>query len=124
MRPKKPSDRQLAYAQSYWICTYIEQTFGHDKMLAMLEEFRKGREQSDVFPEILGKSLSQFQADFFAWTEKEVSTWGYDEETSAKVKKLTTDAEALVKARKYDDAVKAWQQIVELRPMDALPHQR
>jgi tetratricopeptide (TPR) repeat protein len=124
VRPKKPSDRQLAYAQSFWICTYIEQTFGHDKMLAMLEEFRKGREQSDVFPEILGKSLSQFQADFFAWTEKEVSTWGYDEETTKKYKKLVTDAEAMVKARRYDDAVTAWKKIVEMRPMDALPHQR
>src|SRR5205814_8505784 len=27
VRPKKPSDRQLAYAQSYWICQYIEETF-------------------------------------------------------------------------------------------------
>src|SRR5204862_5114337 len=86
VRPKKPSDRQLAYAQSFWICTYIDQTFGHDKMLAMLEEFRKGREQNDVFPDVLGKSSSEFQADFFAWTEKEVATWGYDEETTAKYK--------------------------------------
>jgi tetratricopeptide (TPR) repeat protein len=124
VRPKKPSDRQLAYAQSYWICTYIEQTFGHDKMLAMLEEFRKGREQREVFPEILGKSLSQFQADFFAWTEKEVATWGYDEETTEKYKKLVKDAEALVKARQYDAALKSWEEVVKLRPMDALPHQR
>jgi tetratricopeptide (TPR) repeat protein len=124
VRPKKPSDRQLAYAQSYWICTYIEQTFGHDKMLAMLEEFRKGREQGEVFPEILGKSLSQFQADFFAWTEKEVASWGYDEETTEKYKKLVKDAEGMVKARRYDDAVTAWKTIVDMRPMDALPHQR
>jgi tetratricopeptide (TPR) repeat protein len=124
VRPKKPSDRQLAYAQSYWICKYIEETFGHDKMLAMLAEFRKGREQRDVFPDILGKTLSQFQADFFAWTEKEVSTWGYDEQTSEKYKKLVKDAEVMVKARRYDEAVKAWSEIIKIRPMDALPHQR
>jgi tetratricopeptide (TPR) repeat protein len=124
VRPKKPSDRQLAYAQSYWICKYIEETFGHDKMLAMLEEFRKGREQRDVFPEILGKGLSQFQADFFAWTEREVATWGYDEETTGKYKKLVKDAETMVKARRYDEAIKAWAEIVKMRPMDALPHQR
>ncbi len=124
VRPKKPSDRQLAYAQSYWICKYIEESAGHGKMLAMLEEFRKGREQSDVFPDILGKSLSQFQKDFFDWTEKEVSTWGYDEKTSAKYKKLATDGEALIKARQYPEALKIWNEILELRPMDALPHQR
>lgn len=124
VRPKKPSDRQLAYAQSYWICKYIEETFGHEKMLAMLAEFRKGKEQSDVFPEILGKSLSQFQSDFFAWTEKEVSTWGYDEKTSDKYKKLVKDAEAMTRGKQYSKALTAWSDIVKLRPMDALPHQR
>jgi len=124
VRPKKPSDRQLAYAQSYWICKYIEETFGHDKMLAMLEEFRKGKEQSDVFPEILGKNLSDFQTDFFAWTEKEVSTWGYDDKTSEKYKKLVKDAEAMTKARQYEKALAVWNEIVKIRPMDALPHQR
>jgi len=124
VRPKKPSDRQLAYAQSYWICKYIEEAFGHDKMLGMLAEFRKGEEQQDVFPRILGKSLSQFQKDFFDWTEKEVSTWGYDEATSAKNKKLVGDGEALIKARKYPEALKIFLEIVQLRPMDPLPHQR
>src|SRR5207248_3419869 len=93
-------------------------------MLAMLEEFRKGREQSDVFPEILGKSLSEFQTDFFAWTEKEVSTWGYDEETTKKYDKLVKEAEELIRSRQYEAALMAWDEIVKLRPMDALPHQR
>jgi tetratricopeptide (TPR) repeat protein len=124
VRPKKPSDRQLAYAQSYWICQYIEQTFGHDKMLAMLEEFRKGKEQADVFPEILGVSLTEFQTNFFAWTEKEVSTWGYDKTTTEKYNKLVKQAESLVRARQYPQALKLWLEIVKLRPMDALPHQR
>jgi tetratricopeptide (TPR) repeat protein len=124
VRPKKPSDRQLAYAQSYWICKYIEETFGHEKMLAMLEEFRKGKEQSEVFPEILGKSLTDFQTDFFAWTEKEVSTWGYDEKTTETYKTLVKEAEAMTRAKQYAAALKAWLKIVEIRPMDALPHLR
>jgi tetratricopeptide (TPR) repeat protein len=124
VRPKKPSDRQLAYAQSYWICKYIEETFGHDKMLAMLAEFRKGREQSDVFPDVLGKTLTQFQTDFFAWTEKEVAGWGYDPETSKKYAALVKEGEALIKARQYEPALKIWKEILAIRPMDALPHQR
>ncbi len=31
VRPKRPIDRQLAYAQSSWICQYIEQTYGHGR---------------------------------------------------------------------------------------------
>ena len=56
VRPKRPIDRQLAYAESFWICTYIEEKWGHDSILKMLAEFKKGREQRDVFPEILGKT--------------------------------------------------------------------
>ena len=33
VRPRQPSDRQLAYAESFWICTYIEQKYGHDAIL-------------------------------------------------------------------------------------------
>jgi tetratricopeptide (TPR) repeat protein len=124
VRPKRPMDRQLAYAQSYWICQYIEETFGHEKMLAMLEEFRKGREQGDVFPEILGKNLSEFQTDFFAWCDKQVATWGYDEETTKKYDARVKEAQALVDAKQYAQALKVWLEVVKLRPMDALPHQR
>ena len=35
-----PIDRQLAYAQSFWICTYIEQKYGHDAILKMLDLYR------------------------------------------------------------------------------------
>ena len=124
VRPKKPTDRPLAYAESFWICQYIEQTWGHDKVLAMLAEFKKGKEQNVVFPEILGKSLSEFQADFFAWTEKQVAGWGYDEASSKKYEELKKKGEQMIKARQYVEAVEVWKEIVKLRPVDALPHTR
>src|SRR5678815_1518668 len=33
VRPKKPSDRQQAYAQSFWVCKYIDEKYGHDAIL-------------------------------------------------------------------------------------------
>jgi hypothetical protein len=87
----------------------------------MLEEFRQGKEQREVFPKILGKSLTEFQADFFAWTERQVATWGYDEDTTAEVNDLKKKGEELIKAHNYNEAVKVWEEIMTLRPVDALP---
>jgi tetratricopeptide (TPR) repeat protein len=124
VRPKKPSDRQLAYAQSFWICVYIEQKYGHEMILKMLDEYRKAGRQEDVFPKLTGRTLSQFFDDFRAWAQQQVSTWGYDPVTTAKVDALKEEGESLIKARQYPQAVKIWEQIALLRPMDALPHQR
>jgi tetratricopeptide (TPR) repeat protein len=124
VRPKRPIDRQLAYAESFWICEYIEENWGHETVLRMLEEFRQGKEQRDVFPKILGKGLSEFQTDFFAWTEKQVAGWGYDAETTKKYDELRKQGEQLIKERKYEPAVKVWEEIATLRPVDVLPHTR
>jgi tetratricopeptide (TPR) repeat protein len=124
VRPKRPIDRQLAYAQSYWICKYIEDTWGHEAVLKMLAEFRQGKEQKEVFPKILGKELSDFQADFFAWTEEQVADWGYDEDTTEQYDDLREKGEALIKQRKYAEAIPVWEKIVALRPVDVLPHTR
>jgi tetratricopeptide (TPR) repeat protein len=124
VRPKKPSDRQLAYAQSYWICKYIEEKHGHDAILKMLAEFKLGASQDDVFPKILGQRISEFEKDFFAWTEKEVAGWGYDADTTKKYDETREKAEELLAAKKFDEALVLWQELGKMRPVDALPHTR
>ena len=124
VRPRRPIDRQLAYAQSAWICKYLEETYGHDAILKMLEEFKNAGRMEDVFPKITGKSIPQFEKDFSAWCEKQVDTWGYDEETTKKVEELTANAEKMIKDKQFPEAIKAWEEIAKLRPVDALPHKR
>jgi tetratricopeptide (TPR) repeat protein len=124
VRPKKPIDRQLAYAESYWICKYVEETYGHDAILKMLELMRHADRQEDVFPKVTGKSIPQFMAEFQSWAEQQVSKWGYDEATSKKYDELRTQGEDLIKSRQWPEAAKAWEQIAEIRPVDPLPHQR
>ena len=75
VRPKKPADRQMAYAESFWVCTYIEKTYGHEAILKMLNEFKNGGLQQDVFPKILGRSQDQFFIEFKAWASQQVSRW-------------------------------------------------
>ena len=124
VRPKKPHHRTLAYAQSYWVCKFIQERWGHDALLKMLDEFRKGGHQDDVFPKVLGVPIPQFEKDFFAWTEKQVEGWGYDETTSKHYEELKKEAEDLIKAREYKEAAAVWEEIAKLRPADSMPHQR
>ncbi len=124
VRPRRPIDRQLAYAESSWICQYIEETYGHDAILKMLDEFRLGHGQDEVFQNVLNKSQTQFFDEFSAWCEQQVSTWGYDADTSAKYDALRKDGETFIKARDYVKAVPVFEEIAKIRPVDLLPHQR
>lgn len=124
IRPRRAQDRSLAYAQSYWICTFIEEKWGHSAILKMMEEFKNGKSQDETFLDVLGVSPPSFSAEFFAWTEKQVSTWGYDEETTKKYNELIKKAEEVTKTRQYAEAAKLWEEIVKLRPVDQLPHLR
>ncbi len=124
VRPKKPADRQLAYAQSYWICTYIDQTYGRDAILKMLEAFKDGKSEDDAFKVALGKGEDDFQEEFFKWCEKQIASWGYDPETSKKVEDLKPKAEDLLDSRQYKEALPAWEELQKLRPMDQVPHMR
>jgi hypothetical protein len=124
VRPKRPQDRSLAYAQSYWICKYIEEKWGHDAILEMMTQFKQGKTQEQVFVDVLKTSSGDFSDQFFAWTEKQVEGWGYDKETTKKYNELVKQAEEQVKARQYGEAVQSWEEIRKLRPVDQLPYQR
>jgi tetratricopeptide (TPR) repeat protein len=124
VRPKRPIDRQLAYAESYWICKYIEETYGHDTILRLLSDFYHAEPQEVAFPKETHKALPEFQKDFFAWCEQTVSKWGYDKETSKTYKDKVEAADALVQGHEYTEAIKKWEEIAKLRPVDELPHKR
>jgi tetratricopeptide (TPR) repeat protein len=124
VRPRRPIDRQLAYAESYWICKYVEETYGHDAILRMLDDCRNAMPQEQFFPKETGRSMPQFQSDFFAWCDKQVATWGYDKATSDKYTALREKAESTLKERNYTESAKLWEQIAAIRPVDALPHTR
>jgi cellulose synthase operon protein C len=124
VRPKRPIDRQLAYAESFWICQYIEETYGHETILKMLEDCKSAEPQEVFFPKETKKSLSDFQADFLKWCDDKVASWGYDEETTKQYNELKTKAQSLISARQFKQAAELYEEAAKLRPVDELPHQR
>jgi cellulose synthase operon protein C len=124
VRPRRPIDRQLAYAESSWICQYIEETDGHEAIMRMLKEFQLGRTQDEVFENALHESEEQFFGEFCVWCKKQVGTWGYDPTTSQKYDQLRADGEDLIRRGEYVKAAVVFEEIAAIRPMDVLPHLR
>jgi cellulose synthase operon protein C len=124
VRPRRPIDRQLAYAQSSWICQYIELTYGHAAILGMMDQYRLGHSEDEVFETVLHRTESQFSDEFGHWCEAQVAGWGYDPATSTKYDQLREEGEVLIKRRQYQLAIPVWEEIVKLRPVDLLPHKR
>lgn len=124
IRPKQPEDRQLAYAESRWICQYIIATRGSETIVKMLAAYRRGENDARVFKDALGISDVAFFSQFSAWARQRVSAWGYDQASSEKYDQLLRQAQELIEARNYGEAISVWRQIEKLRPMEELPHKR
>lgn len=124
IRPKRPGDRALAYAQSYWVCRFIEQRDGFDALLRLMERFREGRTEEQALADVLGLSVPQFNEAFGAWAADQVAGWGYDEATTTRYRSLREEGEALIRDKRFAEALQVWRQIETLRPMDPLPKQR
>jgi cellulose synthase operon protein C len=124
IRPRRPIDRQMAYAESAWICQYVEETYGHDAILGMMDGFKRGLTQEDVFQKILHRSQGQFFDEFQAWCRKKTDTWGYDRPSSEKYALLRDQAEELIKKNDFKGALGLYEEIAKIRPVDLLPHRR
>ena len=78
IRPKRASDRQVAYAQSEWMCEYIVERFGYDAINAMIRRYREGETQPKVMVEQLGVEPATFDHDFREWARGRLAEWGFD----------------------------------------------
>lgn len=77
IRPRRPNDRQMAYAQSEWMVQYIVDRFGYDVINEMLGLFHRGDTLSRVFQEELGVTVDAFDGEFEEWAKKQVAAWGF-----------------------------------------------
>ncbi len=78
IRPRRADDRQLAYAQSEWMCEYIVERFGYDVIDACLSRFRKGQTLAQVFTGLLKIEPADLDDEFRVWARKQAARWGFD----------------------------------------------
>ncbi|MBI1190579.1 MAG: hypothetical protein GC200_07890 [Tepidisphaera sp.] len=75
-RPKRPTDRGLAYAQGHFMYQYIIEHFGAKKPLELMDLYAKGVREEAAFQQVLGVSREKFFEDFKAWGRDQLVSWG------------------------------------------------
>lgn len=124
VRPRRPVDRPLAYAQSYLMCRYIRQRYGDAALPKMLKALNEGTPEQPAMRLATGVDPKQFEAEFGQWMRELVATWGHDPVATQKYDELTKRGEQLIADKRLADAVPVWEDAAKIRPMDVLPHQR
>jgi cellulose synthase operon protein C len=124
VRPRRPFDRTLAYAQSFLFCQYFIETYGRPKMLDLLNRFRDGQSEAQAYLATTGLTRQALHAAFTAHAKALVVTWGYDKISTETYTHLREQAEQAIADRRLPDALDLWLRIAALRPLDPLPHQR
>jgi len=76
VRPKKPTDRQLAYAQGHWMYEYIVERFGSEAPLKLMDAYAVGTKEEQAYVSLLGLSREQFLKDFKVWAKAQLVSWG------------------------------------------------
>ncbi len=76
VRPKKPTDRQQAYAQGHWMYEYIVETWSDRAPLELMDRYAEGMREIDAFEDVLGVDRETFMRRFKAWAQREVASWG------------------------------------------------
>lgn len=90
VRPKRPEDRALAYAQAHWMLEYITETFGHRAIVTMLHRFRHGATTEQAIAHVTGQTPEAFFASFESWASQQVRQWGLDHWVSVDPQQIRT----------------------------------
>lgn len=67
VRPEKPTDRPLAYAQGAWMFEYLVEEFGSEAPRQIMDASTSGRSAPEAFEDVLELSPDQFMDGFMQW---------------------------------------------------------
>ncbi len=82
IRPKKPSDRGMAYAQGAWMVEFMNERWGDQAIVELMALYSDGVQEKDAIPQALGIGRDEFHAAFLAWAGEQVRAWGLDPQPS------------------------------------------
>ncbi|MGB7157799.1 MAG: hypothetical protein WBD40_07020, partial [Tepidisphaeraceae bacterium] len=124
LRPKEGTDGEIVYMEAFWIARYMDEKYGRDSIIKLLDAFKQGKTEDEAFRIAVGKPMPEFQAEFFAWAKQQVKDWGYDAQTMKRFEALAKDGEEKIKAGQHKEALDIWLEATKLQPHNPLPHRR
>ncbi len=76
VRPKKPTDRSLAYAQGHWMYQYMIERWGERAPLDLMDLYAAGMREDAAFKKVLGVGAADFLDQFKGWAGTQLASWG------------------------------------------------
>ena len=76
IRPEKPTDRPLAYAQSAWMLEHLVEVDGRAAMLRMLDAAAAGASDAEALRAACGLTPDAFMERFRPWAAAALERWG------------------------------------------------
>lgn len=76
IRPRRPTDRSLAYAQSAWLYEFIIERFGSAAPLQLMDAYADGQTQREAFEHVLGLPQDELERQFLQWAHRQARGWG------------------------------------------------
>ena len=76
VRPKKPTDRNLAYAQGAWMFEFLIERFGPTAPRDIMDASTTGRAAPEAFEMVLNLTPSEFMDAFTAWATEDLLARG------------------------------------------------
>lgn len=79
IRPEKPGDRALAYAQAAWFSDFLEARFAtpqKNPLHELLELYRQGKDNVEAMTQVTGLTHDEFMTEFRFWANEQVREWG------------------------------------------------
>lgn len=77
IRPKRPGDRGQAYAQGHWMVEFMNERFGEEALVKLLNRYFDGEREATAMPSALGVSRQEFYDAFLLWAGAQVEAWGF-----------------------------------------------
>jgi len=76
VRPKKPTDRSLAYAQGAWMFEFLIERFGPTAPRDIMDASTTGRSAPEAFEQVLELSQDEFMSAFMDWAKEDLLSRG------------------------------------------------
>ncbi len=76
VRPRRPQDRSLAYAQSNWMLEFLMEQWGVESLQSLMRKFRQGVAWQPALKTVTGLDESEFFGMFLDWARLQILEWG------------------------------------------------
>jgi tetratricopeptide (TPR) repeat protein len=76
VRPRRPNDRQLAYAQAAWMLEFLVESHGREALIRLLRLCKENPDVQETLQRATGRTPADFMTAFRQWAAQRVLAWG------------------------------------------------